>query len=56
MPIKNYTTTVPAAQSVAEIVGVLAAHGATRIQVETPLARHRFCPVCAADMKGGDGE
>lgn len=24
--------------------------------VETPLARHRFCPVCAADMKGGDGE
>lgn len=32
MPIKNYTTTVPAAQSVAEIVGALAAHGATRIQ------------------------
>ena len=21
--------------------------------VETPLARHRFCPVCAADMKAG---
>lgn len=21
--------------------------------VETPLARHRFCPVCAADMKEG---
>lgn len=20
--------------------------------VETPLARHRFCPVCAADMRG----
>lgn len=32
MPIKNYSTTVPAAQSVAEIVGALAAHGATRIQ------------------------
>lgn len=32
MPIKNYTTTVPAPQSVAEIVGALAAHGATRIQ------------------------
>ena len=32
MPIKNYTTKVPAPQSVAEIVGTLAAHGATRIQ------------------------
>ena len=32
MPIKNYTTKVPAAQSVAEIVGALAAHGATKIQ------------------------
>lgn len=32
MPIKHYTPTVPAAQSVAEIVGALAAHGATRIQ------------------------
>ncbi|PWL42817.1 MAG: hypothetical protein DBY43_02900 [Clostridiaceae bacterium] len=34
MPIKNYTTKVPAAQSVAEIVGALAEHGATRIQQE----------------------
>lgn len=34
MPIKNYTTTVPAAQSVAEIVGVPAAHGAAKIQQE----------------------
>lgn len=24
--------------------------------VETPLARHRFCPVCAADMKGGESD
>ena len=32
MPIKNYTTKVPALQSVAEIVGALAAHGATKIQ------------------------
>lgn len=32
MPIKNYTTKVPAAQSVAEIVGTLAAHGAMKIQ------------------------
>ena len=32
MPIKNYTTKAPTAQSVAEIVGALAAHGATKIQ------------------------
>ena len=24
--------------------------------VETPLARHRFCPVCVADMKGGESD
>ena len=24
--------------------------------VETPLVRHRFCPVCAADMKGGESD
>lgn len=24
--------------------------------VETPLASHRFCPVCAADMKGGESD
>ena len=36
MPIKNYTTKVPAAQSVAEIVGALAEHGATKIQQEYP--------------------
>ena len=34
MPIKNYTTKVPAAQSVGEIVGALVEHGATRIQQE----------------------
>lgn len=34
MPIKNYTTTVPAAQSVAEISGMLATHGASKIQQE----------------------
>ena len=34
MPIKNYTTKVPAAQSVAEIVGAPAEHGATKIQQE----------------------
>lgn len=39
MPIKNYTTTVPAAQSVAEIVGALAAHGATRIQQDAEMER-----------------
>ncbi|HJA24712.1 MAG TPA: hypothetical protein H9795_01480 [Candidatus Fournierella merdigallinarum] len=39
MPIKNYTTTVPAAQSVAEIVGALAAHGATKIQQDYDAGR-----------------
>lgn len=39
MPIKNYTTTVPAPQSVAEIVGALAAHGATRIQQDYDAGR-----------------
>ena len=28
MPIKNYTTKVPAVQTVGEIQGILAAHGA----------------------------
>lgn len=32
MPIKNYTTKVSAVQSVAEIISMLAAHGATKIQ------------------------
>lgn len=39
MPIKNYTTTVPAPQSVAEIVGALAAHGATKIQQDYDAGR-----------------
>ena len=39
MPIKNYTTTVPALQSVAEIVGALAAHGATKIQQDYDAGR-----------------
>ena len=30
MPIKNYTTKVPAVQTVGEIQGILAAHGARR--------------------------
>lgn len=39
MPIKNYTTKVPAAQSVAEIVGALAAHGAVKIQQDYEAGR-----------------
>ena len=39
MPIKNYTTTISAAQSVAEIVGALAAHGATKIQQDYDVGR-----------------
>lgn len=39
MPIKNYTTKVSAAQSVAEIVGALAAHGAVKIQQDYEAGR-----------------
>lgn len=46
MPIKNYTTKVPAAQSMAEIVGALAAHRATRIQQDYEAGR----PVSIAFM------
>lgn len=46
MPIKNYTTKVPAAQSVAEIVGALAAHGATKIQQDYEAGR----PISVAFM------
>ena len=34
MPIKNYTTKVPAVQTVGEIQGILAAHGA-RVTLQT---------------------
>ena len=34
MPIKNYTTKVPAVQTVGEIQGLLAAHGAKRVMMD----------------------
>ncbi len=34
MPIKNYTTKVPAVQTVGEIQGILAAHGARRVMMD----------------------
>lgn len=34
MPIKNYTTKVPAAKTVGEVMEILAAHGADSINVE----------------------
>lgn len=34
MPIKNYTTKVPAAQTVGEIQGILAAHGARKVMMD----------------------
>lgn len=63
MPIKNYTTKVPAVQSVAEIVGALAAHGAVKIQqdyeagrpisiafmIETPAGPRGFRLPCSTD-------
>lgn len=34
MPIKNYTTKIPALQTVGEIQGILAAHGAKKIMLD----------------------
>lgn len=34
MPIKNYMTKVPAAQTVGEIQGILAAHGARKVMMD----------------------
>lgn len=34
MPVKNYTTKVPAVQTVGEIQGILAAHGARRVMMD----------------------
>lgn len=34
MPIKNYTTKVAAVQTVGEIQGILAAHGARRVMMD----------------------
>lgn len=34
MPIKNYTTKIPAAQTVGEIQEILAAHGARRVMMD----------------------
>lgn len=36
MPIKNYTTKVPAVQTVGEIQGILAAHGARKVMMDYP--------------------
>lgn len=34
MPIKNYTTKIPSVQTVGEIQGILAAHGARKVMME----------------------
>lgn len=34
MPIKNYTTKIPAAQTVGEIQGILASHGARKMMMD----------------------
>lgn len=34
MPIKNYTTSIPAVQTVGEIQGILAAHGARKVMLD----------------------
>lgn len=34
MPIKNYTTRIPAVQTVGEIQGILAAHGVRKVMMD----------------------
>ena len=34
MPIKNYTTKIPAVQTIGEIQGILAAHGAKKVMID----------------------
>lgn len=47
MAIKNYTTKVPAVQTVSEIQGMLATHGARRVMSD-PL---KPCPFCGNAAK-----
>lgn len=65
MPIKNYTTKIPAPQTVGEIQGILAAHGARQIMldysdtghigaiafsIDTPIGRRGFQLPARVDM------
>lgn len=52
MPIKNYTTKVPAAQTVGEIQGILAAHGARKVMMDYGDDGKVECVTFALDVGG----
>lgn len=56
MPIKNYTTKVPAVQTVGEIQGILAAHGARRVMMDYgkdgAVTAVTFGLDCCGEMRG----
>lgn len=56
MPIKNYTTKVPAVQTVGEIQGLLAAHGARRVMMDYgpngSVTAVTFALECGGTMQG----
>ena len=56
MPIKNYTTKVPATQTVGEIQGILASHGARRVMMDYgpdgSVTAVTFGLDCCGEMRG----
>lgn len=56
MPIKNYTTKIPAAQTVGEIQGILAAHGARKIMMDYredgSVESITFALICKGQLRG----
>ncbi len=52
MPIKNYTTRVPAAQTVGEIQGILACHGARKVMMDYGDDGKVECVTFALDVGG----
>lgn len=56
MPIKNYTTKVPAVQTVGEIQGILAAHGARKVMMDYgeggEVSAVTFALNCGGELRG----
>ena len=56
MPIKNYTTKVPAVQTVGEIQGILAAHGARKVMMDYGeggvVSAVTFALECCGELRG----
>lgn len=58
MPIKNYTTRIPAVQTVGEIQGILAAHGARKVMMDYAengkVTAVTFALECCGPCRGSD--